>query len=321
MAMKNFNLKNIQLLADNYSKSGDPLAVALFQTIQTFYPTGQNPENRPPIDPLEILKGLEKISILPPENQDQGLSWLNSLREKLNRELFDIISSQGNPAELIISPDYTFIQVIENPQATPPSPLEATEPQRKFKESEITFNLPEELKQEFEQQLERLKEKEEQTNIQMRKILAKEKQLEETKVRLENENAEFRISQQKVREEEKKNNEQSSEHKSKETARFRQELEETRKELETLRSERTGFLSEHEASRSRLDTDFSRRDQIFRGKFDEMTELMEKMFAEEKTLHKRKEQDFKSSKSKQSEVPKSSNCTCTMRSSRDELSI
>ncbi len=304
MARKNFSLKDIQLLADHYSRSGDPEAVALFQTIQSFYGPGQNPEGRAPIDPLEILMALENSPVSLPENQEQHLTWLNSLREKLNRELFDTISSQGNPAELILGPNYTFIQVVENPQSTPVSPVEATPQARKFKESEITFNLPDELKLEFEQQLERLKEKEEQTSIQMREILAKEKELEENKVRLEQENSEFRIRLQKLREEEQKHIEQSKEQSEKETARFRQELEETREELETLRNERSNLLSEHEASRSKLDTDFSRRDQIFRAKFDEMADLMEKMFAEEKTLHKRKEQDYKSSKAKQLQIKK-----------------
>ena len=295
MARKNFSLKDIQLLADRYSQVGDPEAVALFQTVQSFYAPGQNPEGRVPIDPLEILQKQSSASM--PEDQEQRLLWLNSLREKLNRELFDIISSQGNPAELIVGPDYTFIQVVENPQ--PVSPVEETQQRRKFKESEISFNLPDELKLEFEQQLERLKEKEEQASTQMREILAKEKELEENKVRLERENSEFRSRLQKLREEEQKHAEQSQEQSEKETARFRQELEETRNELETLRSERNSLLTEHEASRSKLDTDFSRRDQIFRAKFDEMTELMEKMFAEDKTLQKRKEQDYKSSKTKQ----------------------
>ena len=304
MARKNISLKDIQLLADHYSRLGDPEAVALFQTIQSFYAPGKNPEGRAPIDPLEILKELEKSPVSLPESQEQRLTWLNSLREKLNRELFDIISSQGNPAELILGSDYTFIQVVESPQSPPVSPVEATSQARKFKESEITFNLPDELKREFEQQLERLKEKEEQTNIKMRGILAKEKELEENKVRLEQENSEFRIRLQKLREEEQKHIEQSKEQSEKETARFRQELEETREELETLRSERSNLLTEHEASRSKLDTDFSRRDQIFRAKFDEMADLMEKMFAEEKTLQKRKEQDYKSSKAKQLQIKK-----------------
>ena len=298
MARKNFSLKDIKLLADRYSRLGDPETVALFQTIQTFYAPGQNPEDRDPIDPLEVLK--KQSSVSRPENQEQGLIWLNSLREKLNRELFDIISGQGNPAELIVGPDYTFIQIVENPV----SQVEATPERRKFKESEITFNLPDELKREFEQQLERLKEKEEQTNIKMRGILAKEKELEENKVRLEQENSEFRIRLQKLREEEQKHIEQSKEQSEKETARLRQALEETREELETLRNERSSLLTEHEASRSKLDTDFSRRDQIFRAKFDEMADLMEKMFAEEKTLHKRKEQDYKSSKAKQLQIKK-----------------
>ncbi len=118
MAEKNFSLRDIQLLADQYSQAGDPEAVALFQAVQSFYPPRQNPEGRAAIDPLEILKKLEK-SGFPPENQEQGLTWLNSLREKLNRELFDIISRQGNRAELIVGPDYTFIQILENPQTKP----------------------------------------------------------------------------------------------------------------------------------------------------------------------------------------------------------
>lgn len=301
MAIKNFSQKDIQLLADHYSQSGDAEAVALFQAIQSFYPPGQKPEDRDGIDPLELLKVLEKSSVSLPENMQHRLTWLNSLREKLNRELFDTISRQGNPAELIVGPDYTFIQVVENPSVSLAAPQA-----RKFKESEVTFNLPEELKQEFEQQVERLKEKEEQTNIQMREILAKEKQLEENKVRLEKENSEFRIRLQKLRDEEQKHNEQSKEQTEKETARLHQELEESRTELETLRNERSGLLKEHEASRSRLDTDFSRRDQIFRAKFDEMAELMEKLSAEEQVVHKRKEQDYKTTKAKQLQIKKDS---------------
>jgi formylglycine-generating enzyme len=304
MATKNFSLKDIQLLADHYSQSGNSETVTLFQAIQSFYTPGQKPEGRPPIDPLEVLKELEKSSALLPENKDQHLNWLNTLREKLNRELFDTISHQGNPAELIVGPDYTFIQVVENPQPTSVTSVEDPPQARKFKESEVTFNLPDELKKEFEQQVERLKEKEEQASTQMREILAKEKELEDNKVRLEKENAEFRIRLQKLRDEEQKHNEQSKEQTEKETTRLRQELEETREELETLRNERSRLLTEHEASRSKLDTDFSRRDQIFRAKFDEMTELMEKLFAEEKTLHQRKEQDYKSSKTKQLQIKK-----------------
>lgn len=301
MAGKIFSLKDIQLLADRYSRVGGPGAVALFQTVQSFYPPGKSPENRDPIDPLKILKKLEESGFAP-ETQEQGLVWLNSLRENLNRELFDIISSQGNPAELIIGPNYTFTQVLENPQPI----VDPSVPRIKFKESEITFNLPDELNLEFEQQVERLKEREEQTSTQMRDILAKEKELEESKARLEQENTDFRIRLQKLREEEQKHIEQSQEQSEKETARLHQELGETRKELESLRSERNRLLEEHEASRSRLDTDFSRRDQIFRAKFDEMTELMEKLFAEEKALQLRKEKDYKTNKAKQLQIKKDS---------------
>ena len=107
MAEKKFSLKDIKLLADHYSRVGTSEALALFQVIQAYYPPGKNPNNRDPIDPLEVLKGLKK-SGFQPEGQEKNLTWLNSLRKKLNRELFDIISRQGNPAELIMGPDYTF---------------------------------------------------------------------------------------------------------------------------------------------------------------------------------------------------------------------
>ena len=123
MAEKNYSLKNIKLLADHYSRVGTPESLALFQVIQAYYPPGKNPDNRDPIDPLEVLKGLKK-SGFQLEGKEENLTWLNSLREKLNRELFDIISRQENPAELIVGPDYTFTQVLENPQSrnvAPPS--------------------------------------------------------------------------------------------------------------------------------------------------------------------------------------------------------
>ena len=112
MPRKNFSLKDIQLLADYYSQFGAPETWALFQTIHSFYTPGQNPNDREPIDTLEILKALEK-SGLSPETQEQSLTWLSSLRKKLNRELFNIISQQGNPAELIIGVDYKFIQILK----------------------------------------------------------------------------------------------------------------------------------------------------------------------------------------------------------------
>ncbi|MBT5026855.1 MAG: SUMF1/EgtB/PvdO family nonheme iron enzyme [Nitrospina sp.] len=301
--MENFSLKNIQYLADHYSQSGDREAVALFHSIQAFYTPGQKPDNKKSIDPLEILKALEKAEVSMPQNQEQRLDWLNVLREKLNRELFDCISRQGNPAEIIVGPDYALIQVVEKQEPLTTSDV-APVKTKKFKESEVTFNLPEELKQEFEQQLERLKQREEQTNAQMREILDKEKELEESKIQLEQENAQFRIRLQNLREEELKHNEKSKEQIEKETARLHKDLEEARVELEGLRSERSQRLAEHETSRSKFDTDFSRRDEIFRAKFDEMTELMEKMFAEEQNLQKLKEKNYKSTQTKQLQIKK-----------------
>jgi hypothetical protein len=123
MAEKNFSLKVIKLMAGHYSRVVTPEALALFQVIQAYYPPGKNPNNRDPIDPLKVLKGLKKSGFRL-EGKEKNLTWLNSLREKLNRELFDIIFLQENPGELILGPDYTFTQVLENMQSSnvaPPS--------------------------------------------------------------------------------------------------------------------------------------------------------------------------------------------------------
>ena len=173
MAGKNFSLKDIQLLADQFSQVGNKDTLALFQTILSFYSPSERPADKEPIGPQKLLETLKESGVTP-DDPEQRLSWLNSLREKLNRELFDIISIQKNPAELIVGSNYTFTQVLENPQPK----TEATPTARKFKESEITFNLPDELRLKFEQQLERLKERQEQTNAQMQEILAKEKEWE-----------------------------------------------------------------------------------------------------------------------------------------------
>jgi hypothetical protein len=60
MPEKNFSLKDIKLLADHYSRVGTPEALALFQFIQAYYPPGKNTDNRVPIYPIEVLKGLKK---------------------------------------------------------------------------------------------------------------------------------------------------------------------------------------------------------------------------------------------------------------------
>ncbi|MFT4577443.1 MAG: hypothetical protein ACI9UO_000256, partial [Nitrospinales bacterium] len=198
MNRKNFSLKDIQLLSDHYSQAGSPEPVALFQIIQGFYPSGQAPNSKLPI-PFETL--IEKIKAsgnFPslPEQTDDQKPWLNSMREKLNSELLELMSERGNPASLSLDSDFTFIQFEGTTKMGP-----SVQP-RKFKESEITFNLPDELKAEFENQLQRLKDKEELANQQMKEILKKEKILEDRKVAMEKETSEFRAQIQKLREEE-----------------------------------------------------------------------------------------------------------------------
>ena len=162
MNRKNFSLKDIQLLSDHYSQAGSAEPVALFQIVQGFYPSGQTPDSVGPI-PVETL--IEKIKasgnfLSLPEQTDDKKPWLNSMREKLNSELLALMSERGNPASLSLDSDFTFIQFEGTTEMGP------TTQHRKFKDSEITFNLPAELKAKFENQLQRLKDKEELSNQQ-----------------------------------------------------------------------------------------------------------------------------------------------------------
>lgn len=307
MTRKNFTLKDIQHLSDHYSQSGSREPVLLFQMVQEFYPSGQAPDTVPPIPFETLIKKIQdsgKFPSLPVKKEEQE-PWLNSLREKLNGELLALMSDRGNPASLSLDSNFNFIQ-FEGTDAPPPQ-IEATAQNRKFKESEITFNLPDELREEFENQLQRLKEKEELANRQMREILEKEKHLEEAKVNMEKETSEFRLQIQKLRDEEQKHIEQAKSQSEKEVSRMRQELEEAQNELNKLRGEKNRSLTDYEANRSRLDTDFTRRDQIFRAKFDEMMELMEKLAKEEKEIHNYKEKVYKSAKEKQVQLKRTSN--------------
>ena len=166
MNRKNFSLKDIQLLSDHYSQAGSPEPVALFQIVQGFYPSGQTPDSVRLI-PVETL--IEKIKasgnfLSLPEQTDDKKPWLNSMREKLNSELLALMSERGNPASLSLDSDFTFIQFEGTTEMGP------TTQHRKFKDSEITFNLPDELKAEFENQLQRLKDKEELANQQKKPL-------------------------------------------------------------------------------------------------------------------------------------------------------
>ena len=166
MNRKNFSLKDIQLLSDHYSQAGSAEPVALFQIVQGFYPSGQTPDSVRPI-PVETL--IEKIKasgnfLSLPEQTDDQKPWLNSMREKLNSELLALMSERGNPASLSLDSDFTFIQFEGTTEMGP------TTQHRKFKDSEITFNLPDELKAEFENQLQRLKDKEELANQQKKPL-------------------------------------------------------------------------------------------------------------------------------------------------------
>ena len=166
MNRKNFSLKDIQLLSDHYSQAGSAEPVALFQIVQGFYPSGHTPDSVRPI-PVETL--IEKIKasgnfLSLPEKTDDKKLWLYSMREKLNSELLALMSERGNPASLSLDSDFTFIQFEGTTEMGP------TTQHRKFKDSEITFNLPDELKAEFEHQLQRLKDKEEIANQQKKPL-------------------------------------------------------------------------------------------------------------------------------------------------------
>lgn len=194
----------------------------------------------------------------------------------------------------------------ENPSdKKTPSPEETSGPGRAFKASELTFNLPEELQLEFEQQVERLKVQEKAATEKAREYLEKEKALEATKFQLEKENTEFRTILQEQRENLQKRFEEEAEHNRNEIALLKKELKTVTKETERLQKEKNKLLEEYESNRTSMSKDFKRHDEVFQAKFEEMTDISSALAEQEKVFRHKKEADSKRIQTREQQLTKS----------------
>lgn len=286
MSQITLTLKAIDELISEHSRVGSTDGVRLLQTLRGFYDADSDLETLTAIPDEEISK---RLSL--------EIKQIESLKISLNVELRSLVRENLNPHAIRIGPKNTFVQHTEPEPAkesrSAKSSAASAEPHRAFKVSEMTFNMPEELRNEFQTQIDRLKEQEKTANEKVRELLEKEKNWEQEKLRMEKESSEFRAKMQAQRETMQKQFDEERKRVHDEIQSLHEEISKNHQDLEALREQRAKSLEEFETEKSRLTQEYSRHDEVFQGKFDEMSELMVKLAAQEKDFFKRQESEHK----------------------------
>ena len=295
MSQLTINLIAVDALIEQHAVSGSPETLRLLQTLREFYKADSD---------------LEEISTIPANRLLEALSvsetQLSSLKSALNDELKTLAQKEKNPHSIFIGENNTFVQETETASSAPAPKPEAgsNEPARTFKASELTFNLPKKLQEEFQSQVDRLKEREEAANEKVRKFHEKEKSLEEEKLRLEKESADFRNQLQEQHETLRKGFEEESQVSRQEVTNMRGELASAQKELEEMRIERSQSLTDYDEQKTRLTGALKKHEELFKQKFEEMTDLMVNLRDQEKELVTRKETGQKRTLAKEKKLKK-----------------
>jgi len=275
MTDKNRILHSIDALFSELEGKVSPQVIQFFKVLREFY---ESDADIPSVPEIPLDKILERLKSLDPSIDTFAFS-NTSLRSSLNDALLELSNAGKNPFAIAVGPKSTLIAQVRSVPAR-----QEPETRRVFKTSEITFNLPEELRRQFEEQVELLKKEEEKTNQKVRDLLKKEAELEAEKNRIESQSlnfqADFKEESRKLSEkfesERKQANEEIS--KLKESLTIAQNLE------QELLSKHKKSLDEFVESRSKIEESFSTHERVFQSKFDEMTRLMEALSESEKEL-------------------------------------
>lgn len=171
-----------------------------------------------------------------------------------------------------------------------------------FKESEMSFKLPEHMHKEFEERLERVKAMEKEAGDKLQALMEKEKELEEFRVRLDRENAEARQEIQKKLDSLQERYDQEKALMIAESDRLKIELETAQKESEALREERKRVLNEYEVRRNELEKVFFQRESSFKERFDELSNALKLSHNDETKFAKLKTQEYQRLKTKERQL-------------------
>ncbi|PIQ97354.1 MAG: hypothetical protein COV67_04730 [Nitrospinae bacterium CG11_big_fil_rev_8_21_14_0_20_56_8] len=300
------SLKSIDELIQHHRDQGTPETHALLNAVRNSYRNDADLDILSSIPPGNLTERLVQagLSVPDPGEPLSIESFLSSLRAVLNGELNEMQRRGLNPSSLTLGPQYTFVWEYEPPagRATPgPGPEPST---RQFRVEEMTFSLPEELRQEFQNQVDRLKSQEEAATAKLKELMDKEEQLELEKARLERENADIRTGLLSQKETLETQFEQERKLAREEIDRFKQDLEKALEENRVLIKNRSQELHDYESGRKTMEDNFNRHEVIFQAKFDEMTQLMENLLAQEKDLMVRRDKELKALLARDKQVQK-----------------
>ena len=168
--------------------------------------------------------------------------------------------------------------------------------EKSFRVTEIAAQLSDELRQEFQELIDSAKSNDQAASEKLKALLEKEHLLDQEKIRLEKENAEFRQQVRKQQEQmsqelldEKRNHQE-------ELANIKSKLENSYKELHSYRSGKSELLSDYETSKQNWDKNLSSFEEVFQTKFEEMTLMMEKIARREEEVLSKKEKNTRESR-------------------------
>lgn len=244
------------------------------------------------------------------ESSGAAITRFNALKSALNKKLNNLMEQKLNPLAIVVGDQNTFVQSASHDKETkkPKSLKDSADPQktdtprRAFKESEITFKLPVQLQKEFEERLEQVKAMEAGANEKIQAMMAKEKELEETRLRMDQENADARLAVQKKLDEMQSRYENEKELHLAEITRLKTEIAAAQKECESIRDDRNKTLIEYEERRAELEKVFFQRETLFKERFEELSAILKQAHNDEKNFSKLKKQELQRIKTKEKQL-------------------
>jgi len=163
---------------------------------------------------------------------------------------------------------------------------------KKFKASQLSFNLPKEIQGEFERHLEHAKNLEEEANLKLQEAQEKEALFEETRKTLEAEKIEMRERMQTELDTIQKKAETEKEILTSEKERLTTELQKTIKRCEELRDQKTNLLKDLEKDKTNFENEDVKRGKDFKDNIAFLSQKLKALAVEEKETIARKEQSI-----------------------------
>ena len=288
MSQKTFNLEAIDDLIARYAETDDPEGLRFLQTLRQHYTVPEDLEglNQLPLGPL--LEEFFEHSGL--STAARAEAW-ETLREQTNRRLLDLAEEKKNPLVILVSDQNTFFRLRR----------------RAFRESEVTFQLPETLHEEFQRQVQWVQKQSELELEKIQTLEAQEQALVQSRSELEKEGRAFREALQKKVEELQATLEREREQYEAEVKRLQAALEAAQSQSTQLQSHQQETLEAYLEGKLRADSEFERQTGLFQDHFEKLSELMNQLTRQEKEISRRRNQEVRRLRQREQEMRKAAN--------------